>query len=63
MLDRSSIDKWDDLWDPKWVGQLMMMDDPREVFQIALTKLGYSGNTQDPTQIKEAYEELKKINA
>lgn len=61
MLDKSSINKWDDLWDPKWVGQLMMMDDPREVFQIALTKLGYSGNTQDPAQIKEAYEELKKL--
>ncbi|WP_105901517.1 extracellular solute-binding protein [Vibrio gangliei] len=61
MLDKSSIKKWDDLWDPKWVGQLMMMDDPRELFHIALTKLGYSGNTTDPDQIKEAYEELKKL--
>ncbi len=30
---------------PELEGQLMMMDDTREVFHIALRKLGYSGNT------------------
>lgn len=39
----------------------MMMDDAREFFHIALRKLGYSGNTRDPEQIKQAYEELKKL--
>ncbi len=38
-----------------------MMDDAREVFQVALTKLGYSGNTTDPKQIEEAYKELQKL--
>lgn len=61
MLDKNSIHKWADLWDSKWVGQLMMMDDPREVFQVALTKLGYSANSTDPEEIKQAYEELKKL--
>jgi spermidine/putrescine-binding protein len=28
---------------------------------MALRKLGYSGNTQDPKQIEAAYEELKKL--
>ncbi|MFW1560225.1 extracellular solute-binding protein [Vibrio parahaemolyticus] len=61
MLDTSSVSKWDDFWDSKWEGQLMLMDDSREVFHIALTKLGYSPNTTNPDEIKAAYEELKKL--
>ncbi|HIF9159724.1 TPA: extracellular solute-binding protein [Photobacterium damselae] len=61
VIDKSKIHSWADLWDPKWEGQLMMMDDAREFFHIGLRKLGYSGNTKDPAQIKAAYEELKKL--
>ncbi|BDU37212.1 spermidine/putrescine ABC transporter periplasmic substrate-binding protein [Vibrio nigripulchritudo ATCC 27043] len=61
MLDKDSVKSWDDFWDTKWEGQLMMMDDSREVFHIALTKLGYSANTTNPDEIKAAYEELKKL--
>ncbi|MCL9776793.1 extracellular solute-binding protein [Vibrio methylphosphonaticus] len=61
MLDKSAVNSWDDLWDQKWEGQLMMMDDSREVFHIALTKLGYSPNTTNPEEIKAAYEELRKL--
>lgn len=61
MLDTSDIKSWDDFWDPKWEGQLMMMDDSREFFHIALTRLGYSTNTTNPDEIKAAYEELKKL--
>lgn len=56
-----SIDAWGDLWDPKYKGQLLMMDDAREFFHIALKKLGFSANTTNPKEIKAAYEELKKI--
>lgn len=61
MMDKSEISSWSDFWDPKWEGQLMMMDDAREFFHIALRKLGYSANTQNPEEIKAAYEELKKL--
>lgn len=61
MMDKSEINAWADLWDPKWEGQLMMMDDAREFFHIALRKLGYSANTTNPDEIKAAYEELKKL--
>lgn len=61
MIDGADIKNWADLWDPKWVGQLMVMDDPRELFHIALVKLGYSPNTTNPDEIKAAYEELKKL--
>ena len=61
MINPDSIKRWDDLWDPKWKGQLMMMDDSREFFHIALVRLGYSPNTQNPDEIKAAYIELKKL--
>ncbi|MCG7588716.1 extracellular solute-binding protein, partial [Photobacterium sp. OFAV2-7] len=58
MMDKAEVSSWSDFWDPKWEGQLMMMDDAREFFHIALRKLGYSANTQNPDEIKAAYEEL-----
>ncbi|OAN17876.1 spermidine/putrescine ABC transporter substrate-binding protein [Photobacterium jeanii] len=61
MMDKGEIKGWADFWDTKWEGQLMMMDDAREFFHIALRKLGYSANTQNPDEIKAAYEELKKL--
>ncbi|MGF1720931.1 extracellular solute-binding protein [Vibrio kyushuensis] len=61
MLDGSSLSNWGDFWDSKWEGQLMLMDDSREVFHIALSKLGYSPNTTDPKEIEEAYQELRKL--
>ncbi|NLS12585.1 extracellular solute-binding protein [Vibrio sp. SM6] len=61
MLDMDSVKNWGDLWDTQWDGQLMLMDDSREVFHIALSKLGYSPNTTNPDEIKAAYEELKKL--
>ncbi|WP_277205887.1 extracellular solute-binding protein [Vibrio misgurnus] len=61
MLDKKSLKNWSDLWDAKWVGQLMLMDDSREVFHIALSKLGYSPNTTNPKEIEAAYYELKKL--
>ncbi|EOD80674.1 ABC transporter, periplasmic spermidine putrescine-binding protein PotD [Grimontia indica] len=60
-IEKDSVSSWADLWSPNYEGQLLMMDDAREFFHIALTKLGYSANTTNPEEIKAAYEELKKI--
>ncbi|MDA9556124.1 extracellular solute-binding protein [Vibrio sp.] len=61
MVDGKQFTQWADLWSADWEGQLMVMDDPRELFHIALTKLGYSPNTTNPDEIKAAYNELKKL--
>ncbi|QXO18733.1 MULTISPECIES: extracellular solute-binding protein [Vibrio] len=61
MYDPNDFQSWGDLWKPELAGQLMLMDDTREVFHIALRKLGYSGNTTDDKQIDEAYAELQKL--
>ncbi|HEK1817747.1 spermidine/putrescine ABC transporter substrate-binding protein PotD [Proteus mirabilis] len=60
-VDVSSITSWADLWKPEYKDSLLLTDDAREVFQMALLKLGYSGNTTDPKQIEEAYKELQKL--
>ncbi|MFE8104103.1 spermidine/putrescine ABC transporter substrate-binding protein PotD [Brenneria goodwinii] len=60
-IDPASVTSWADLWDKKYKGSLLLTDDAREVFQIALRKLGYSANTTDPQQIEAAYKELQKL--
>ncbi|MHA6310967.1 MULTISPECIES: spermidine/putrescine ABC transporter substrate-binding protein PotD [Pantoea] len=60
-IDPKSVTRWADLWKPEYKQSLLLTDDAREVFQMALRKLGYSGNTRDPAQIKAAYQELKKL--
>lgn len=49
---------WSDLWHKNWRRELMLLDDAREVFSMALMKLGYSPNDKDPEHIKQAYDAL-----
>ena len=60
-IDAKSVTSWADLWKPEYKQSLLLTDDAREVFQVALRKLGYSGNTRDPKEINAAYEELRKL--
>lgn len=48
------VDSWGILWDPKYAGQTLMLDDMRECFSAALKWKGYSLNSTDPNQIEEA---------
>ncbi|QLB41035.1 MULTISPECIES: extracellular solute-binding protein [Mannheimia] len=52
---------WGDLWKPEFANKIQLLDDAREVFNLALLKLGKSPNTTDPEEIKAAYEELLKL--
>lgn len=60
-IDKSTINKWDDLWRPQYRGRVMMMNDLRDVFAMALLTLGYPTSTRDPEQIRQAYEKLKAL--
>ncbi|MDR9830566.1 extracellular solute-binding protein [Vibrio sp. FNV 38] len=61
LYDPAEFQSWADLWKPELEGQLMLMDDTREVFHIALRKLGYSGNSINDAEIDAAYTELQKL--
>ncbi len=59
----NSITHWTDLWNKKYDNQLMLLDDSREVFAIALLSLGYSINDSNPDHINQAYLKLKQLSA
>jgi spermidine/putrescine transport system permease protein len=53
-LVKAKIDSWDVMFDPRFAGRILLLDDTREVFGMALKKLGYSLNSTDPVQIRQA---------
>lgn len=42
------------LWNEKYAGKILMFDNPRDSFGIALTKLGYSMNSENDSEWQEA---------
>jgi spermidine/putrescine transport system substrate-binding protein len=60
-VEPGTITRWADLWDPKWKGKLILTDDVREVFHMALKVNGHSANSTDPEEIRLAYEKLKEL--
>ncbi len=55
------IQSWNDLWDPKYHNELLVLDDTREIFSMALLTLGYSINDRNPSHIRQAFEKLKSL--
>ncbi|MCL2628295.1 MAG: ABC transporter substrate-binding protein [Oscillospiraceae bacterium] len=52
------ITSWSSLFDERYSGQILMFDNPRDAFGIALKYLGYSQNTVNEDEIREAYDLL-----
>jgi spermidine/putrescine-binding protein len=48
------IDSWAALWDERWKGRILMLDDARETFGTALKRMGRSLNEKDPAVLGEA---------
>ena len=51
---------WDALCAPAYTNQILMFNNSRDAFGIALKKLGYSQNTTEKAKLDEAAEELKE---
>lgn len=56
-----SVTRWSDLWEARYHNQLLLLDDTREIFSMALLTLGYSVNDKDPEHIKAAFLKLKSL--
>lgn len=54
LVDESKVDSWDILWDEDYGGQIIMPDSVRDAFMVSLKMLGYSINTTDEAQLREA---------
>jgi spermidine/putrescine transport system substrate-binding protein len=48
---------WSDLWSPDLRNRITMLDDPAEVLGACLKKLGYSLNSGQPAELKQARRE------
>jgi len=52
------IDSWDVLWDENYKGKILMKKDVRDSMGIALKRLGYSMNSKDEKELREAKDSL-----
>lgn len=52
------VDSWGILWDEKYANNIFMLDSIRDTMGLTLKYLGYSMNTRDPLQLKEATDKL-----
>jgi spermidine/putrescine transport system substrate-binding protein len=60
-LNGRDITSWADLWQKDWKGKLVLYDDMRSLFAVALKVSGYSINSKNADEIKQAYGLLRKI--
>jgi spermidine/putrescine transport system substrate-binding protein len=61
VVDARTVKSWNDLWNPKFKGKVLLMDDVRDAFGMSLRSLGFSCNDTNPDHIKKAYERLKVL--
>ena len=60
MVGDVEIDSWSDLWNEKFAGSMVMPDSVRDAFMIGLKKNGYSINSTNEAEIKQAADDLIK---
>lgn len=56
----NEVDSWAVLFDPANAGRILMLDDVRECFAVALKFMGHSLNTTDPEILRKAADLLKE---
>lgn len=55
----TDVETWDLLWNEKYKGNILMFNNPRDAYGIALKKLGYGINPENQEQIDKATALLK----
>jgi len=57
-LVNGPIDSWDVLWDEQYKGKIIMKKDVRDTMGVALKRLGYSVNSTNEAELREAKDSL-----
>ncbi|MFV0497689.1 MAG: PotD/PotF family extracellular solute-binding protein [Candidatus Fimivivens sp.] len=55
----TDVETWDLLWNEKYKGNILMFNNPRDAYGIALKKLGYGTNPENQEQVDKATALLK----
>lgn len=58
---KDNITSYADLFDPKYAGQLVVLDDYRAIIGVAARSLGYSMNETDPDKLAKIKTQLLKL--
>lgn len=61
LIDEEDVGSWEILWNIKYSGEIYMYDSLRDTMAVALGRLGYSMNTTDPIELKEAGDSLIEL--
>ncbi len=59
-VDEADVTGWELMWNEKYAGKILMIDNPRDSFGIAQYLLGYDVNTMDKQQLQECADKLKE---
>ncbi len=57
-VDEADVTGWELLWNEKYAGKILMMDNSRDAFGIAQYLLGYDVNTTDKAELQACAEKL-----
>lgn len=58
---KSAPTSWADLWKPEYKGRTILLNDSREVIGVGLKKNGFSNSSKNPSEIKIAVDDVKKL--
>lgn len=61
VIDPALITSWQDLWRPEVAGELMLMDDVRDIMGVGLAVKGFDDNTTNEAEIEAAYMALQSL--
>ncbi|MDQ0429133.1 spermidine/putrescine transport system substrate-binding protein [Planomicrobium stackebrandtii] len=61
LLEGQTFESWDDLWDPTLEQEVILVDSAREVIGMGLNSLGYSLNSTNLDELREATDKLKTM--
>lgn len=62
LLEGQTFETWDDLWDPSLKQDVILVDSARETIGMGLNSLGFSLNTTDLAQLRQATDKLKTLS-
>ncbi|PSU72638.1 spermidine/putrescine ABC transporter substrate-binding protein [Photobacterium phosphoreum] len=63
VITNDQVTSWKDLWNTNFEQQVMLLDDVRDVFGMALRAQGHSINSTNEAEIKQAYEKLRQLRS
>ncbi|MFS0688252.1 ABC transporter substrate-binding protein [Sporosarcina sp. 179-K 8C2 HS] len=62
LLEGQTFENWDDLWNPSLKQRVILVDSARETIGMGLNSLGYSLNSTDLGELREATDKLKALS-